>query len=193
MATKIFSEEQLNYFRVCHIAIDILPEALRFLFKQEWDNRYKTTFGEWKDTPQNGLDLNNGESPANQRRNARLLATMVNGDRAQWDCTMLFYAILFSDSIHGLSPLIKSNVDDLRKIRNEDFAHMTREKKIGIMSPVYVLNKNALTSVCLASLEPGDGGRGRGTELIFAGYVPLASPSPFPIIGLFFGQLQTPI
>ena len=125
MATKIFSDEQLNYFRVCHIATDILPEALRFLFKQEWDNRYKTTFGEWKDTPQNGLDLNNGESPANQRRNARLLATMVNGDRAQWDCTMLFYAILFSDSIHGLSPLIKSNVDDLRKFRNEDFAHIT--------------------------------------------------------------------
>ena len=162
MATKIFSEEQLNYFRVCHIATDILPQALRFLFKQEWDNRYKTTFGEWKDTPQNGLDFNNGESPANQRRNARLLATIVNGDRAQWDCTMLFYAILFSDSIHGLSPLIKSNVDDLRKFRNEDFAHMTREKKIG-MSPVYVLNKNTLTSVCLASLEPGDkGGGGAG-------------------------------
>ena len=125
MATKIFSEEQLNYFRVCHIATDILPQALRFLFKQEWDNRYMTTFGEWTDTPQNGLDFNNGESPGNQRRNARLLATMVNGDRAQWDCTMLFYAILFSDSIHGLSSLIKTNVDDLRKFRNEDFAHMT--------------------------------------------------------------------
>ena len=52
---------------------------------------------------------------------------MVNGDRAQWDCTMLFYAILYSDSIagHGLSPLIKINVDDLRKFRNEDYAHMT--------------------------------------------------------------------
>ena len=125
MATKIFSEEQLNYFRVCHIATDILPQALRFLFKQEWDKRYMTTFGEWTDTPQNGLDFNNGESPGNQRRNARLLAKMVNGDRAEWDCTMLFYAILFSDSIHGLSPLIKTNVDDLRKFRNEDFAHMT--------------------------------------------------------------------
>ena len=51
---------------------------------------------------------------------------MVNGDRAEWDCTMLFYAILFSDSIgHRLIPLIKTNVDDLRKFRNEDFAHMT--------------------------------------------------------------------
>ena len=126
MASKVYSEEQLNYFRICHIATDILPQALRLLFKQEWDNHYKATLGEWKDTPHNGLDFKNGESPANQRRNARLLATMVNGDRAEWDCTMLFYAILFSDSIgHRLSPLIKTNVDDLRKFRNEDFAHMT--------------------------------------------------------------------
>ena len=125
MASKVYSEEQLNYFRVCHIATDILPPALRLLFKQEWDNRYKATYGEWKDTPQNGLDFKNGESLANQRKNARLLATMANGDRAEWDCTMLFYAILFSDSIHGLSPMIRTNVDDLRKFRNEDFAHMT--------------------------------------------------------------------
>ena len=125
MATKVYSEEQLNYFRICHIAIDILPTALRSLFKQEWDNRYQTTYGEWKDKPQNGLSFKNGESPANQRKNVRLLATMVNGDRTEWDCTMLFYAILFSDSIHGLSSLVKTNVDDLRKFRNEDFAHMT--------------------------------------------------------------------
>ena len=125
MATKVYSEEQLNYFRVCHIATDILPPALRLLFKQEWDNRYKATYGEWKDTPQNGLDFKNGESPANQRKNARLLATMANGDREEWDCTMLFYSILFSDSIHGLSPMVRTNVDDLRKFRNEDFAHMT--------------------------------------------------------------------
>ena len=126
MASKVYSEEQLNYFRVCHIATDILPQALRLLFKQEWDNHYKATLGEWKETPHNGLDFKNGESPVNQRRNARLLATMVNGDRAEWDCTMLFYAILFSDSIgHRLIPLIKTNVDDLRKFRNEDGAHMT--------------------------------------------------------------------
>ena len=125
MASQVYSEEQLNYFRVCHIATDILPPALRLLFKQEWDNRYKATYGEWKDTPQNGLDFKNGESPAKQRKNAQLLATMANGDRAEWDCTMLFYAILFSDSIHGLSPLIRTNVDDLRKFRNEYFAHMT--------------------------------------------------------------------
>ena len=126
MASKVYSEEQLNYFRVCHLATDILPPALRLLFKQEWDNRYKTTLGEWNDTPQNGLDFKNGESADNQSRNAEQLLTMVNGNRAQWDCTMLFYAILHSDSIRpGLSKLIRKNVHKLREFRNKFYAHRT--------------------------------------------------------------------
>ena len=52
---------------------------------------------------------------------------MINGDRAEWDCTMLFYAILNSDSIGpGLNPVVKSHIDDLRKFRNEEFAHMPK-------------------------------------------------------------------
>ena len=124
MASQVYTEEQLNYFRICYISTDILPQGLRTIFKQEWDNRYKATYGEWKDIPKNGLDFQSGETPARQRRNARLLATMINGKRCEWDCTMLFYAILYSDSIHGLDPVIRSSVGDLREFRNEDFAHM---------------------------------------------------------------------
>ena len=124
MASQVYTEEQLNYFRICYISTDILPQGLRTIFKQEWDNRYKATYGEWKDIPKNGLDFKSGETPARQRRNARLLATMINGKRCEWDCTMLFYAILHSDSIHGLDPVIRSSVDDIREFRNEDFAHM---------------------------------------------------------------------
>ena len=122
-----FTEEQLNYYRICYVVTDIITEGLRSIFKQEWDNRYRATLGEWKDEPRNGKDFKNGESPGNQRRNAKLLATMINGDRAEWDCTMLFYAILFSDCIGlGLNPVVKSNVDDLRQFRNEEFAHMPK-------------------------------------------------------------------
>ena len=126
-ASQEFSKEQLNYYRICYVTTDILTEGLRSLFKQEWDNRYKATLGEWKDDPKSGRDFYNGESPRNQRRNAHLLVTIQNGDRAKWDCTMLFYAILYSDCIgSGLSPAVKTNVDDLRKFRNEEFAHMPR-------------------------------------------------------------------
>ena len=126
-ASHEFSKEQLNYYRICYVTTDILTEGLRSLFKQEWDNRYKATLGEWKDDPKSGMDFYNGESPRNQRRNAHLLVTIQNGDRAKWDCTMLVYAILYSDCIgSGLSPTVKTNVDDLRKFRNEEFGHMPR-------------------------------------------------------------------
>ena len=122
-----YTEEQLNYYRICYVTTDLLTEGLRTIFKQEWDNRYTTTLGEWKDEPRNGMDFYNGESPRNQKRNAHLLATMVKGDRAEWDCTMLFYAILYSDCISSyLNPVVKLNVNDLRKFRNEGFAIMPK-------------------------------------------------------------------
>ena len=127
MATALeYSAEQLNFYRICYVVTDVLTEGLRIIFKQEWDNRYWRTWGKWKDQPNNGLDFWNGESSRNRSRNVRLLTTMKNGDTAEWDCTMLFYAILYSDCINGLNPTVKSHVDDLRKLRNEDFAHMPR-------------------------------------------------------------------
>ena len=120
------SKEQLNYYKICYVFTDVLTEGLRIIFKQEWDNRYGATMsGEWKDEPRNGVDFKNKESSRNQKRNAHLLKTMIGGNRAEWDCTMLFYAILYSDCIHSLSPVVRSNVDALRKFRNEDFAHMS--------------------------------------------------------------------
>ena len=124
-SSKEYTNKQLNYFRICYITTDILAEGLRTVFKQEWDNQYKSTMGEWKDDPKNGMDFYNGESSLNQKRNAHLLANMRKGNRSEWDCTMLFYAILFSDCIgHGLNAATRKNVDDLRKFRNEEFAHI---------------------------------------------------------------------
>ena len=126
--SKEYTNEELNYFRICKVTTDILAEGLRIIFKQEWDNRYKSSLlGEWKDDPQNGTDFCSMESPPSKKRNGRLLATMINGDRREWDCTMLFYAILFSDCVgKGIFASVRTNVDDLRKFRNEEFAHITQ-------------------------------------------------------------------
>ena len=155
MATRLkYTTEQLNYYRICYVVTDILTEGLRTIFKQEWDNRYKTTLGEWKDQPKNGMDFWNGESTRNRKRNAGLLTTMKNGDRAEWDCTMLFYAILYSDCIYSLNPSIRSNVDDLRKIRNEEFAHMRRgHLSNGDFQIVIAKVKTALHALGLPTLK----------------------------------------
>ncbi|XP_066030799.1 uncharacterized protein [Pocillopora verrucosa] len=155
MATRLkYTTEQLNYYRICYVVTDILTEGLRTIFKQEWDNRYKTTLGEWKDQPKNGMDFWNGESTRNRKRNAVLLTTMKNGDRAEWDCTMLFYAILYSDCIYSLNPSIRSNADDLRKFRNEEFAHMPRgHLSNGDFQTVITKVKTAFHALGLPSLE----------------------------------------
>ncbi|XP_078345306.1 uncharacterized protein LOC144630816 [Oculina patagonica] len=120
-----YSSELLNYFRICYIAFYLVPEGLRKIFRQEWDFRYKATLGEWKDTPKNGLDFYNNESRKSRSKNARYLATIRNGNTAEWDCSCLFFAILFSDSIGTtLSAAIRKEVDDLRQVRN-DIAHIS--------------------------------------------------------------------
>ena len=114
-----YSKEQLNYFRIRYVVTDVLTEGLRIIFKREWDNRYGATSGEWKDEPRNGVDFKNMESARNQKRHARLLTTMIGGNRAEWDWSMLVYAILYSDCIHSLSSVVRTNVVALRSIRTE--------------------------------------------------------------------------
>ena len=124
-----YSQEQLNYFRLCYIAFDLVPVGLRQIFKNEWDFLYKgTLIREWKDTAQNGCDFYNKESKASHKKNSRCLATVQNGNTAEWDCTCLFFAILYSDSIGTtLSPAVRKEVDDIRQVRNE-IAHITEAK-----------------------------------------------------------------
>ena len=124
-----YSQEQLNYFRLCYIGSTLVPVGLRQIFKDEWDFLYKaTSVGEWKDTAQNGHDFYNMESKASHKKNARFLSTIQNGNTAEWDCTCLFFVILYSDSIgKTLSPVVSKEVDDLRQVRNE-IAHITEAK-----------------------------------------------------------------
>ena len=116
-----FTVEQLNYFRVCNIALSIVPEDLRTIFKQEWDALHTATpHGQWIDTPVNYTSFYAMESTRNRSRNNRLLGNMTTGDRREWDCTCLFYTIMYSDSVGPtLPPIMKTNIDVLREIRNE--------------------------------------------------------------------------
>ena len=120
-----YTPQQLNYFRICYIAFNLVPEGLRKVFKQEWNFLYVTTpFGEWKDIPQNGSDFYNNETGKSRKKNARYFATIQKGNTAEWDCSCLLFAILFSDSIGTtLGAVIRKEVDDLRQFRN-DIAHI---------------------------------------------------------------------
>ena len=127
---KEYTNEELNYFRICHVATSLLPPALTTVFKQEWNAHYKATHGEWLNTSKNATDLYNGESHGNQRRLDRdPLLVVKNGNSDDWDCTSLFFVILNSTSIGSvMNPTVESNVKDLRDFRNRSFAHVARGK-----------------------------------------------------------------
>ena len=129
MAARLreYSNEELNYFRICHVSTSILPKALRTVFKHEWDTRYKTSLGQWLNTAKNAFDFYNGESLVNQRKLDREPLNIVkNGNIDEWDCTCCFFAILNSTSIGTtISPTVESSIKDLRYFRNTAFAHVT--------------------------------------------------------------------
>ena len=123
-----YTLNQLNYFRMCYVAFNLIPGGLRKIFKQEWDFRYKGSFGEWEDKPWNGQDFYKTESKKSRKNNARYLATIQKGKTEEWDCSCLFFATLFSDSIGStLSTAINKNINELRQVRN-DIAHNSEAK-----------------------------------------------------------------
>ena len=154
-----YSQEQLNYFRLCYVGFDLVPVGLRQIFKKEWDFLYKaTSFGEWKDTAQNGRDFYNKESKKSGKKsgkkNARYLTTIQGGNTAEWDSSCLFFAILYSDSVGTtLSPAVWKEVDDIRQVRNE-IAHITEAKLTDADLQTSVVRLlNAFTSLGLAITE----------------------------------------
>ena len=125
MATAEYSNEQLNYFKLCHIITDVVAGSLRLFFKKRWNRRYKEVFGEWKDSRKNGQDFEKLEHPNNLKKHAKELAIIVKGNTAEWDCTKLFYAISYSDCIGQFLERDRVEaVEKLRKARNKFYAHI---------------------------------------------------------------------
>ncbi|XP_073230829.1 uncharacterized protein [Porites lutea] len=153
-----YTPEQLNYFRICYTAFNLVPKALRKVFKQEWNFLYTTTpFGEWKDIPQNGHDFYNNETGKSRGKDARYLTMIQKGNTEEWDCSCLLFAILFSDSIGTtLGATIRKEVDDLRQVRN-DIAHKNEAELTDAEFKNYVARViAAFTSLKVPTVEVED-------------------------------------
>ena len=122
-------EEEQNYMCMEKIVNDIMCKGLRSVFKQEWDNRYQSKMGAWDDTSASGLQLFHFEKARSRPNKNVYQAAFQHGNTNQWDCSVLFDAILYSKSIGqaGLSPAIESEINNLREIRN-DIKHHTQSK-----------------------------------------------------------------
>ena len=126
------NEEEQNYICMNKIVNDVMSKGLRDVFKQEWNSRYQAKFGAWDDTNVSGLQLFHQEKKRSRPNKNLYLAKFQLGDTSLWDCSVLFDAILYSNSIGlaSLNPTVKTEVNSLREIRNE-IMHSTEEKLSG--------------------------------------------------------------
>ncbi|XP_028403109.1 uncharacterized protein LOC114525852 [Dendronephthya gigantea] len=114
------SEERQNFIRADYIVSDVVRKELRSFFIQEWNKRYQASLGAWDDTNVSGSQLFNLEKSRGRPNKKMLQSKFQNGNAYNWDCTVLFDAILFSKSIGAsLNPTQKTEIDNLRKLRNE--------------------------------------------------------------------------
>ena len=122
-------EEEQNYMCMEKIVNDIVCKGLRSVFKQEWDSRYRSKTGAWDDTSASGNQLYHVEKTRSRPNKNVYQAAFQHGNTNDWDCSVLFDAILYSKSIGqaSLNPTIKSEVNSLRQIRN-DIKHNTEGK-----------------------------------------------------------------
>ncbi len=123
------NEEGQNYICLEEIVNDFVSKGLRKIFKQEWNYRYQARSGAWDDTNVSGQQLFHIEKTRSRPNKNVYQAKFRHGDTNQWDSSVLFDAILFSNSIGkaSLSPTIQSEVNNLREIRNE-IKHITEGK-----------------------------------------------------------------
>ena len=114
------NEESRNYICMQTIVTNVVSEGLRKVFKQEWNTRYQASLGSWDDTNVSGQQLFHAEKTRARPNKKEYQSKFQDGNTSQWDCSVLFDAILYSKCIgSSLNPTIKTELDILRKIRNE--------------------------------------------------------------------------
>ena len=113
------NEERRNYICMQSIVMNSVSEGLRHVFKREWNSRYQTSLGAWDDTNTSGGQLYHREKTRKAPHMNAYLPQFQHGHTNQWNCSVLFDAILYSRSIgSSLNPGIHTEVNKLRKIRN---------------------------------------------------------------------------
>ena len=126
------NQEGENFVRFAKIILEVVPANLRTLFESKWNTKYP--LNQWDDTRKSGSFL---LREINKRPSAMLSSqmkeTLKAGDKNQWDSTTLFFVLLGK---LGLTPamrlfpqrspplLVSEEIDKLRVIRNESFAHI---------------------------------------------------------------------
>ena len=107
-----------NFYKFATMLLEDVPRNLRNIFKQSWNKQFSPP---WGDDAASGKCL---KTELLNRKTSFPNSTIKNcvckGDSRTWDCTSLFFVLIFS-KLNLLTKDEKQNVDKLRLMRNELF------------------------------------------------------------------------
>ncbi|KAI0210363.1 hypothetical protein LSAT2_004897 [Lamellibrachia satsuma] len=81
-----------RYWRLVKIILEDVPSKLRQLFRSAFQSRYRIA---WGDNSMSGKFFM-GNVPKSKKRDKHIVDTVEQGSTANFDCTTLFYSLLFS-------------------------------------------------------------------------------------------------
>lgn len=132
--STIYSNGELRFFRLTKGVVDYSTEALRIVFKQEWDYLYPVT--PWRNNSTNGAQLLAEEKARGSRLYDPVYCAeyqpikdhLSSGDVEEWDVTTLVFVLKYSHALsrsrlgyHGRR--IGNAIYQLKTVRNDVIAH----------------------------------------------------------------------
>ena len=89
---QTFPFSSIHFFRLCRIVLDHVPNVLRSIFKQEYQQKYHNT---WTDNIESGKILRTKDH-WQAKLNRFQLSLLNDGNSQHWDSTLLFHVLLHS-------------------------------------------------------------------------------------------------
>ena len=137
MSSNIYRKDELRYFRLAKGVINYSTEALRQVFKQEWNYLYHAT--PWRNDGTSGSQMLADERPPSRcsrlydpkfaKEYQAIKDHLRHGDVEEWDVTTLAFALLYAHSLNGIRNgsqhwiKVKKGVHKIKEVRNTVLSH----------------------------------------------------------------------
>ena len=112
--------ERENFVKLSHIIVDIVANHLRELFRQKWDGKLK----QWRNDGNSEDELCKIFGGPFMDGNKGYKEMLKTGDVQQWDTTILCKIFLFSKLKFDKDSPEFTEINKIREIRNNYFAHL---------------------------------------------------------------------
>ena len=138
MSTNVYSEEELGYFRLAKGVINHATDALRKVFRNEWNYLHYAT--PWRNDHTSGTQMLAMEQPSSRLFDSNFANDyqpikdhLQRGNMEHWDVTTLVFALLHSDALWGIRNnrdshwrRIKCAIYEIKDIRNKVLSHAAK-------------------------------------------------------------------